>query len=212
MLKQQSKLIIYNWLTKVLPATSFCQKLRMACLKWAGVRLGVGVEIGDGVVMRGDGEIQIGNHTRIYDDVYILSKKGGKIEIGVDVTIGTRAYFESGGIISIGDRTGVWQNCVVTANCGSKVEIGADCKIAHMASLKTTTHSIVPKDICIGGEDQYKDICIESGAWLCAGFIILPGVTIGEKCLVAAGAVVTVDTPSATLVAGVPARIKKHYE
>ena len=184
----------------------------MACLGWAGVRLGVGVEIGDGVVMRGDGEIQIGDHTRIYDDVYILCKNGGKIEIGRDVTIGTRAYLESGGIISIGDRTGVWQNCLVTANCGSKVEIGADCKIAHMTSLKTTTHSIAPKDVCIGGEDRYKDICIGSGAWLCAGCIILPGVTIGEKCLVAAGAVVTADTPSATLAAGVPAIIKKHYE
>ena len=211
-MKQSRKLIIYNWLTKVLPATRFAQRLRIACLKWAGVNLGANVEIGDGVVFRGDGKISIGDNVRIYDDVYVLSKKGAEIAIGADVTIGTRAYFESGGVISVGDRTGVWQNCVVTANCGSKVEIGADCKIAHMASLKTTTHSIVPKDICIGGEDQYKDICIESGAWLCAGCIILPGVTIGEKCLVAAGAVVTVDTPSATLVAGVPAMIKKHFE
>ncbi len=211
-MKQGSKLIIYNWLTKVLPVTSLCRKWRMACLRWAGVKLGFEVEIVDGVVMRGDGEIKIGDHTRIYDEVYILCKKSGKIDIGVDVTIGTRAYLESGGIISIGDRTGVWQNCLVTANCGSTVEIGADCKVAHMTSLKTTTHSIAHHDVCIGGEDKYKDIRIGSGAWLCAGCIILPGVTIGERCLVAAGAVVTKDTEPKTLVAGVPAVVKKHYE
>ena len=211
-MKQSRKLTIYNWLTKILPAINLCRRFRIACLKWAGVKLGEHMEIGDGVVVRGDGEIQIGNHTRIYDDVYILCKKGGKIAIGADVTIGTRAYFESGGIISIGDRTGIWQACLVTANCGSKVEIGTDCKIAHMTSLKTTTHSIAPKEVCIGGEDQYKDIRIGSGSWLCASSVVLPGVSIGERCVVAAGAVVTTDTPPMTLAAGVPAVIKKRYE
>ena len=211
-MRQGSKLIVYNWLTKVLPATSLVQRLRIACLKWAGVNLGANVEIGDGVVFRGEGKISIGDNVRMYDDVYVLSKKGAEIAIGADVTIGTRAYFESGGVISVGNRTGVWQNCLVTANCGSRVEIGSDCKIAHMTSLKTTTHSIAPKEVCIGGEDQYKDIRIGSGSWLCAGSVVLPGVSIGERCVVAAGAVVTADTPPMTLAAGVPAVVKKQYE
>ena len=210
-MKQGSRLIVYNWLTKILPATSLCRRIRLSCLKWAGVELGEDVELGDGVVMRGDGKISIGDHVRIYDDVYILCKKDGQINIGNDVTLGTRAYFESGGKIIVGKRSGIWQNCLVTANCGSEVIIGPDCKIAHMTSLKTTTHAIAPNDVCIGGEDQYKNINIGSGAWLCAGSIILPGVSVGEKCLVAAGAVVTSDTPPAALVAGVPAVVKKRY-
>lgn len=138
-------------------------------------------------------------------------KKNGIIKIGSSVTLGTRAYFESGGRIEIGDRAGIWQNCIITANCGSSVEIGADCKIAHMTSLKTTTHDIAPHEDCIGGADQYKDIHIGAGSWLCAGSIVLPGVSVGCRCLVAAGAVVTCDTPPSTLVAGVPAIVKKSY-
>ena len=210
-MKQSSKLVIYNWLTKVLPAIFFCQKIRIACLRWAGVKIGERVEIGDGVVVRGDGDLIIGNRVRIYDDVYILCKKNSIIKIGSDVTLGTRAYFESGGRIVIGDRTGIWQGCILTANCGSNVEIVSDCKIAHMTSLKTTTHAVAPNEVCIGGADQYKDIHIGDGVWLCAGSIVLPGVSVGYKCLVAAGAVVTKDTPPATLVAGVPAIVKKRY-
>ena len=49
-------------------------------------------------------------------------------------------------------------------------------------------------------------IHIKAGAWIGAGAIILPNVTIGEYSIVAAGAVVTKDVPPHTIVGGVPAR------
>lgn len=54
-----------------------------------------------------------------------------------------------------------------------------------------------------------KEVLIKEGSWIGAGAIILPGVTIGKFCVVAAGSVVLKDVPNNTLVAGVPARIKK---
>jgi acetyltransferase-like isoleucine patch superfamily enzyme len=45
------------------------------------------------------------------------------------------------------------------------------------------------------------------GCYLGAGAMILPGVTVGEKAVVGAGAVVTRDVPPGVLVAGVPARV-----
>jgi acetyltransferase-like isoleucine patch superfamily enzyme len=55
-----------------------------------------------------------------------------------------------------------------------------------------------------------KKVTIERGVWLAAGAIILPGVTVGEGSIVAAGSVVSRDVPSYTMVAGNPARaIKK---
>lgn len=48
---------------------------------------------------------------------------------------------------------------------------------------------------------------ISAGASICAGAIIVCGVTIGEMSMIAAGAVVTHDVPANTLVAGNPARI-----
>ncbi len=53
---------------------------------------------------------------------------------------------------------------------------------------------------------------IKKGAWIGAGAILLPGVTIGEYSLVAAGAVVTKDVLPYTMVAGVPAKVTKELK
>lgn len=50
-------------------------------------------------------------------------------------------------------------------------------------------------------------ITIKEGCWICSGAIVCGGVTIGENSVVAAGAVVTRDVPSNSLVAGVPAKV-----
>lgn len=54
-----------------------------------------------------------------------------------------------------------------------------------------------------------KTVKICRGAYLAAGVLVLPGVTIGENAIVAAGAVVKDDVPSGALVGGVPARVIK---
>jgi len=59
------------------------------------------------------------------------------------------------------------------------------------------------------GIGEVGDINIMPHAYICAGAILLPGVTIGEHAIVAAGAVVIKDVPAYTLVAGVPAVEKK---
>ena len=53
---------------------------------------------------------------------------------------------------------------------------------------------------------------IKTGAWIGAGAIILPGVTIGDFSVIAAGAVVTKDVPPYTMVAGVPAKVVKELK
>lgn len=54
-----------------------------------------------------------------------------------------------------------------------------------------------------------KPIVIKDSAWICTGAILLPGVTIGEASVVAAGAVVTQDIPAGQVFAGNPARFIK---
>ena len=61
------------------------------------------------------------------------------------------------------------------------------------------------------GEGFYKDIIINDGVWIGMNSIILPGVTIGKKAVVAAGSVVTKNVPDYCIVAGNPATIKKIY-
>lgn len=60
--------------------------------------------------------------------------------------------------------------------------------------------------------DRFEQTVVEDGASIGAGAVIVPGVRIGAKALVAAGAVVTKDVPAGTLVAGVPARIVRRLE
>jgi len=55
-------------------------------------------------------------------------------------------------------------------------------------------------------------VVIKNGAWISIGAIILPGVTIGENSVVAAGAVVVKDIPDNVIVGGVPAKIIKEVK
>lgn len=57
------------------------------------------------------------------------------------------------------------------------------------------------------GDGTVAPVRLRAGCYLGAGCIVLPGVTVGERAVVAAGAVVTRDVPADTVVAGVPARV-----
>lgn len=86
---------------------------------------------------------------------------------------------------------------------GDGVTISHRCIIAsHMATdAETPLRALYP--------ERAARVRIGDGAWLCVGAIVLPGVTIGESAVVAAGAVVNRDVPARTLAAGVPARVVK---
>lgn len=57
------------------------------------------------------------------------------------------------------------------------------------------------------GDGTVAPVTLRRGCYLGAGCIVLPGVTVGENAVVAAGAVVTRDVPAGAIVGGVPARI-----
>lgn len=86
--------------------------------------------------------------------------------------------------------------------------IGDDCLIGPGCHLITAQHPISP--LLRKGEDklQYnKPIHLGNNVWLGAGVIVLPGVTIGDNSIVAAGSVVTHDVASNVIVAGTPAKV-----
>ena len=60
------------------------------------------------------------------------------------------------------------------------------------------------------GDGTVAPVILWRGCYLGAGCLILPGVTVGEEAIVAAGAVVTRDVPPRTVVGGVPARVMKN--
>lgn len=87
---------------------------------------------------------------------------------------------------------------------GITIEDGV--QIGPRVNLTSENHPLDPTDrtTLIPGP-----IVIKRNAWIGAGATILPGVTIGENSIVAAGAVVSRDVPPNTVVAGVPAKVVK---
>lgn len=59
------------------------------------------------------------------------------------------------------------------------------------------------------GWERARPIRIGEDCWFGAGVLVLPGVTVGDRVVVAAGSVVTRDIPSDSLAAGAPAEVKR---
>jgi len=110
---------------------------------------------------------------------------------------------------SIGKEVFIGEDLIISDNIHDKnVIIGDRVAIGPRVTLITSSapnfSRIRPYVKVIDGK-----IRIENDAWIGAGAIILPNVTIGEGAVVGAGAVVTKDVPPYTVVAGVPARVIK---
>jgi acetyltransferase-like isoleucine patch superfamily enzyme len=86
------------------------------------------------------------------------------------------------------------------------ITVEDDVMIGPKVNLITENHPLSPKD---RKTLLLKPIVLKRNAWIGAAATILPGVTIGENAVVAAGAVVSRDVPPDTAVAGVPARVVK---
>lgn len=127
--------------------------------------------------------------------------------IGRNVRICSSAMIIGGGILSIGDNTWIGHRCLISVS--SEISIGKDCDIAPDVYIGTGSHSITPDGIHIGGDEYSKNITIGGGSWICAKSIILPGVSIGNMCVVAAGSVVNCSCEKFSLIAGVPAKLKR---
>jgi len=112
-----------------------------------------------------------------------------------------------------GDRTRlhVGVNCVLN-NClfntrSGHIYLGNNVKISHNVMILTGEHDYIKKDFPVVAEG--KDIKVGNNVWICAGSIIIGGVTIGNNSIVAAGSVVTKDVALATMVGGNPAKLIK---
>ncbi|QYY35273.1 sugar O-acetyltransferase [Ruficoccus sp. ZRK36] len=115
--------------------------------------------------------------------------------------------------INYGKHTKIGKNVFINFDCvfldlgGITIEDGVF--IAPKVSLLSEGHPISPKE---RHSLTVAPILIKKNAWIGANASIMPGVTIGENSIVAAGAVVTKDVPDNCIVAGVPAKMIRSIE
>lgn len=123
--------------------------------------------------------------------------------IGRNVRVCSSVTILGTGDLIIGDDTWVGhQVFILTSSC---ITIGKNVDIAPRVYIGTGTHKIDRVGDRSAGEGVSMEVIIGDGAWLCAGCLILPGVSVGKKTVVAAGAVVTRPCGDMKVVGGVPA-------
>ena len=110
------------------------------------------------------------------------------------------------GDVVIGDHTRIGLHNTIIG----PVEIGNHVNLAQGITVTALNHNFSDTNKRIDEQGvSTNPVTIEDDVWVGANAVILPGVTIGEHCVIAAGAVVTKDVPPHSLVAGVPAKVIK---
>jgi len=127
---------------------------------------------------------------------------------GTNVNVEHGAMFRTGRLISIGNNSGLG----VRAWIEGPVTIGADVMMAPDVIVLTQNHEFASTAIPMirQGLAEPRPVVIEDDVWIGTRVIILPGVTVGQGSVVAAGAVVTKDVPPWTVVGGNPAKVLRY--
>lgn len=167
---KSKRIYLVNLLMDILP-NSGAQGLKTRLYRWAGVRVGEGVEFFQGVKVQGVGELEIGDRAFIGHEVLFMLNEGSKIIIA--------------------------PSAVISSRC----------------TLTTGFHPITPEgERIISREGTTSVIRIGKGAAVLAGCTVLPGVSVGEMSMTAAGAVINKNVAPYTLVGGCPAKFIKNLK
>jgi acetyltransferase-like isoleucine patch superfamily enzyme len=137
----------------------------------------------------------------------ILAKRIFK-RCGDDVVIHHNVLFNSGRNIAVGD--GVFLNRDVMLDDRAELTIGDHAMIA--AGVVIETHGHVYDDFSVPFPHSgrtFAPVHVGSNSLLGYKVAVMAGVTIGDRCIVAANSVVTRDVPDQTIVGGVPAKVIK---
>ena len=113
-------------------------------------------------------------------------------------------YTDCGKNITVGRNVFINACCCFQDQGG--ITIGDGALIGHGVVLATINHGFSPDE---RGDNYPAPIIIGKNVWIGSHATILPGVTVGDGAIVAAGAVVTGDVPANVIVGGVPAKIIK---
>ena len=131
-------------------------------------------------------------------------------KIGKNVRINSSVVFSGNGDLKIGDDVWIGAGDVISPVAPAGITIGNHIDFGPGVMIITGSHEVDPAGLHIGGKGIAMPVIIGDGCWLGARAMILPGVTLAEKTLVAAGAVVTRSVEEhGGLVAGVPAVFKR---
>ena len=177
--------------------------------------------------------ISFGNNSDLQRKCLIRVNENCDLTFGNGCLIGeyTKMYVHNNW--QIGDNVQIQTNCVISArepNCFGKLIIGSNTHIGDYTIIDVADNVSIGDNVALGPncvlythDHEYDDpklpawkgglklnpVTISSGAWIGSGVTILPGVNIGERCVVAAGSVVTKNLKGNSVYGGIPAKLIK---
>jgi acetyltransferase-like isoleucine patch superfamily enzyme len=109
--------------------------------------------------------------------------------------------------------TGSFLNLGVQVAALERVEIGAHCMFANGCFVTDSDHRFedLSKPITWQGFTSKGPTRVGDNTWCGANVVITSGVTVGERCVIGANAVVTRDLPPFSIAAGAPARVIRRF-
>lgn len=129
------------------------------------------------------------------------------IGIGCLLIVESEQQADTDSSLQIGHGTAINEYCNLRAS-GCNIVIGKKCLFGQFVSIIGSNHGMAPG---VPMADQPWDtqktgVLIGDDVWIGAHAVVLPGVTIGQGAVIAAGAVVNKNIPAYEIWAGIPAR------
>ena len=145
-------------------------------------------------------------HSKIAQSLRVFFARRIAKHIGKHANVEKGAQFNAH--VSVGDYSDLGVRCQINGpvTIGDYVMMGPDCVI-YTQNHKTDD---LTKPMQQSGFCDFKPVTIGNDVWIGARVIILPGVTIGNGCIIGAGAVVSKDIPDYSVAVGNPIRVVKN--
>ncbi|MCI1925760.1 MAG: sugar O-acetyltransferase [[Lactobacillus] timonensis] len=145
-------------------------------------------------------------NTTVHSQAEIVTIVSDLIQQKIDSSVEIRLpfYTDFGRNIHFGKN--IFINSGVTFTDLGGIYLSDGVQIAPNVTLASVNHPLSPDE---RHSVELKPIYVHKNAWIGANATILPGVSIGENAVIAAGAVVSRNVPANTVVAGIPARVIK---
>lgn len=168
--------------------------LRLAKPRLLGLRTGTGVHVGHDI------EWPLGNVRNV--------------RIGDGVSLGKRGWFylplnNRQATIQVGSGTAIGNDFVITAN--QSIRIGKECLLSYRVAVMDHSHVAGPGVAPVSsGLTPGKQVIIGDKCFLGCNVVIMPGVELGENCVVGANSVVTKSFAPGSVIAGAPAKLLRN--
>jgi acetyltransferase-like isoleucine patch superfamily enzyme len=148
-----------------------------------------------------------GRGSKIYRSVRMDTPPYRRFSLGQKSVIESYSCINNAvGDVVIGDHTRIGLHNTIIG----PVTIGSHVNLAQGITVTALNHNFEAPERRIDEQGvSTQQVTIGDDIWIGANAVVLPGVTVGNHCVIAAGAVVTKDVPPHSLVAGVPAKIIK---